>query len=98
MAPLEGGGMDRQCAVHFPVFCSVVGHGTAWTSGGAERFLVAKPGRFRLSAHLRILPARFRIHLRLHVYVDSLHPKLDDRPSVEATGPSLSGLSRILGR
>ena len=79
MALVEGRWLAGQRRFFLPVLRAVVRHGKTKTGGGAQRVLVVEHHRFHDAAGVRrILSERLRVHLRLRLHLDSLHPQFDD--------------------
>src|SRR5581483_5752187 len=90
---VEGRGLARQRIVLQPFPRAMVRHGKEGTGGGAHRVLVAQPGGFAGAALLcRVFPARFGLHLRLRLYLDSLHPQSHNSSPPCGSAPELPGV------
>ena len=92
MERLEGGWVVRQRRVLLPLFRAMVRHGKKEAGGGAAGLLVAQPARLGHAAGLLAAPARFGVHLRLRLYLDSLHSQLGDPPAAQGRALGLRGL------
>src|ERR1051326_3323697 len=69
------------------------------TEAGCRSYglLVAEPGRFSVVAELRVVQtARFRLYLRLCLYLDSIYPEPHHPLPPQASSPELSGLRRFM--
>src|SRR5512138_1239276 len=73
MALLESARLDGQRGFLLPLLRTMDCDGKAKARRGAGLVLVAEPDRIHSAAGLRTLAARFGVHLRICIHVDSLH-------------------------
>src|SRR5215813_7792602 len=72
VAFLESDWLARKRDFFLSFLRAVGGHGKTQTRGRAQRFLVAELGRFLVLADVWRPPARFGLHLRLRLHLDTV--------------------------
>src|SRR5829696_5977206 len=96
MAHLEGRRVGRERDFLLALFRAVVGDGKEQTSDDSRFVLVVELDWIVAPAGLRSAPARFGLHLRLCLHLDSLHSQPDNQPPFDAGGILLREVRNIV--
>src|SRR5215831_7075110 len=89
--------MGRERGLLLAILRAVVRDGEAQAGRRAGGVLVAEHLRLLPSARVLAAAAGLRLHLRVRVYVDPLHPEPCDPLSPRGSAPRLPGMRKALG-